>query len=100
MYNKIPEEYRQLLKDLGRKYLTKLTQLSREDNKQAIESLKEYGIIVVPPSDSSSVKNYYEIGAVARKNLTGKFYSHDLLSNIETHIAEFRKAKDEKEKNE
>ena len=33
MYEKIPEQHRKTLKTLAQKYMAKLTQLSREDNK-------------------------------------------------------------------
>lgn len=92
MYNKIPEEQREILNGLAKKYLAKLTQLSRADNTAAIETLKENGITVVPPLDSATLLNYYRLGASTRKDMVGRFYSQDLLDEVESALEEYRKS--------
>lgn len=90
MYKKIPEEHRKTLKTLAQKYMAKLTQLSREDNKAAIETLKKNGIIVIAPPDVATLQSYYKVGASARRELVGKFYSQELLEKVESALKEFR----------
>ena len=90
MINRIPEEYREILKTTAHKYMTQLTRLTRIDNEAALETLKQYGITVIPPPDEEALENYYTIGISARKELIGKYYSEDLLEQIESALEEFR----------
>jgi len=90
MYNKIPEGHRETLKTLGKKYMAKLTRLSREDNEAAIETLKKNGIIITSPPDSATLESYYNVGTLARKELIGRYYSQQLLDDVESALQEFR----------
>jgi TRAP-type C4-dicarboxylate transport system substrate-binding protein len=90
MFDKIPEEYQMILKKLGKKYLQKLTHLSREDNETSIETLKENGIKVSSAQDAATLAIYNEVGAQARRELVGKFYSQDLLDRFESALNTFR----------
>ena len=93
MYKKIPENHRSTLKTIAKKYMNKLTQLSREDNKKAIETLKNNGIQIMQPPDAETLDNYYTIGSSARSQLVGKFYSKDLLSKVESALSDLRAKK-------
>ena len=91
MYKRIPEQHRITLKTLATKYLTLLTQRSREDNEESIKTLKKSGIQVIPPSDSATLENYYRLGESVRKEMVGRFYSQELLNTVESALQEFRK---------
>jgi len=93
MYKKIPENHRATLKHLAQKYMSELTKLSREDNEKAIETLKKNGIKIMQAPDEETLNNYYKIGSSARNQLVGKFYSKELLSQVETALSEFRAKK-------
>jgi TRAP-type C4-dicarboxylate transport system substrate-binding protein len=95
MFNKIPDQHQQTLKNLGQKYMRKLTELSREDNAKAIETLKKNGIKILPPPDESTLKDYYKVGETARSSLVDKFYSKNLLEQVESALMDFRLNKGE-----
>ena len=93
MFNKISQQHQQTLKSLGRKYMRTLTLLSREDNVKAIETLKNNGIKVLPAPDEATLNAYYQVGESARKSLVDKFYSQNLLGQVESALADFRTKK-------
>jgi len=95
MFKKIPKQHQQILKDLGQKYMRKLTLLSREDNVKAIETLKKNGIKILPPPDEATLKDYYKVGESARSSLVDKFYSKSLLKQVESALVDFRLIKSE-----
>ena len=95
MYDRIPEQHQETLKRLGQKYMTRLTQLSREENEDAIETLRENGIQIILPDDSATLENYHQLGAEARRELVDRFYSQELLEKVESALQEFRKNKRE-----
>jgi TRAP-type C4-dicarboxylate transport system substrate-binding protein len=90
MFKKIPEQHQQTLKNLGQKFMRKLTELSREDNVKAIETLKKNGIKLLPPPDESTLNDYYKVGETARSSLVDKFYSKRLLEQVESALEDFR----------
>ncbi len=93
MFNKIPEQHRRILKTLAKKYMNKLTQLSRDDNEAAKETLKKNGVKFLPAPDQTTLESYYQVGASARKSLVGKLFSEELLQEVESSLEEFRKSK-------
>ncbi len=90
LYNQIPEPQQEILKSLAQKYLSKLTRLSREDNANAITTLKKNGIQVIPLPNQETLQSYYQVGAAARRQLIGKFYSPELLTEVESELQELR----------
>ena len=91
MFNKIPEPKRQILKTVAKKYMAKLTLLSRKDNEAAKETLKKNGVKILPPPDLKTLESYYQVGVSARKSLVPKLFSQELLNQVESALAEFRK---------
>ncbi len=90
MFQKIPEEYRTILKSLAQAYLTKLTKLSRKENEAAIQTLRDNGIQILALENPSTLNNYYQLGASTRKDLVGRFYSQDFLDKIEAALQTYR----------
>lgn len=93
MFNKIPEQQGRILKTLAKKYMNKLTQMSREDNKAAKETLIKNGVKILQAPDQTTLESYYKVGAAARKSLVGKLFSEELLHQVESSLEEFRKSK-------
>ena len=90
MFDKLPEQYQQILKEKGRGYMQKLVQLSREDNAQSIELMKQNGIqIVNVPKEN--LPEFINAGIQARQSLIGKLYKQELLERVESALSEFRK---------
>ncbi len=91
-YDSLPPEFREILIRNGRAAFRKLTELSREENRQAIAEFKKRGMetIEATPQD---LKVYVQAGASARRSLVGKMYTADLLSRVENELESFRSGK-------
>jgi TRAP-type C4-dicarboxylate transport system substrate-binding protein len=90
-FDTLPQDLQQILTKNGQIYLTKLTQLSREDNQKAIKTLQSKGITITHPRSNSELAYYYQTGEEARQMLVGKLYSEDLLKQVESALDHFRK---------
>ena len=90
-YLELPEDLRVILKSNGRKYMRKLTEVSRTDNAAALETLKKNGIIFTQPSSDAERLTYLEIGRSARRMLVGKLYPQDLLDRLESALEVYRR---------
>ena len=95
-FDSLPQDLQQILLKDGQIYLTKLNQLSREDNQKAIKTLESRGITVTHPRSKSELAYYYQTGEEARQMLVGKLYSAQLLQEIESALEQFRKEHREK----
>ncbi|MBI1806622.1 MAG: TRAP transporter substrate-binding protein DctP [Ignavibacteria bacterium] len=89
-FDELPSDLQEILKRNGKKYMHKLTQLSRVDNAKALETLKNNGITIVDPPSHDVLALYDEIGRKARRLLVGKLFSEDLLNRVEQTVSDFR----------
>jgi len=91
-YDALPEDLQEILMRNGRAAFRKLTELSREENKQAIEEFKKRGmkIIEARPED---LQIYIDAGQMARNTLAGRMYSKDLQQRVERELEAFRSGK-------
>ncbi len=89
-YDELPADLREILTRNGRLYMHKLTELSREDNRKALETLKSKGIVFVQPDNQQELAAYQEIGKKARRELVGVLFSEDLLNRVEQAVARIR----------
>lgn len=88
-YDQLPKDLQEILLRNGRLYISKLTQMSRKDNKDALAELKKRGITILTANDKD-VQEYVEVGNRSRRALVGKLYSEDLLNKVEKAITDFR----------
>jgi TRAP-type C4-dicarboxylate transport system substrate-binding protein len=88
-FDGLSADLQDILKRNGRTAFRKLTELSREENRQAVEEFKKRGITIidVAPND---LKVFVDAGAAARRELVGKMYSKDLLDRVEKELAAYR----------
>jgi len=89
-YDQLSPDLQKILSENARHYMAKLITLSRKDNAKAIETLKKSGINIVPISNKKTMLQYEEIGKKARRLLVGKLFSQQLLTEVETALAEYR----------
>jgi len=89
-YDQLSPDLQKILSENARHYMAKLITLSRKDNAKAIETLKKSGINIVPISNKETMLQYEEIGKKARHLLAGKLFSQQLLTEVETALAEYR----------
>lgn len=89
-FNKLPQNHQSTLMRLGKKYLDQLNELSRKDNVEALKTLKKNNVEVVSASDQEVLQDYYRVGKEARRALVDKFYSMELLKEVESALSDFR----------
>jgi TRAP-type C4-dicarboxylate transport system substrate-binding protein len=88
-FDRLGPENREIVRRMARHYSSKLVQLTRRDNDEAIQVLREAGIALIPPTpeqmDSfrrSAEKNY--------ERSIPSLYSRDLYEKIRGLISEYR----------
>jgi len=91
-FDNLPKDFQEILLRNGKKYMKKLTELGREDNKKSIEELKKRGLVLTEAS-KEGIKQYMEAGIRARRMLCGKLYDEDFMLRVEQAIEEYRKGK-------
>lgn len=89
-FDHMPEDLQEILIRNGRKYMAKLTELSRQENKKAIDVLTKQGIQVIKVTEAD-IQDYIKAGYRARRMLIGKLYSEDFLVRVEKSLDEYRK---------
>ncbi|MCX6144384.1 MAG: TRAP transporter substrate-binding protein DctP, partial [Ignavibacteriales bacterium] len=88
-YDQLPGDLQEILLRNGRLYITKLTQLTRKDNRDSITELKKRGITILPANEKE-LQDYIEVGSRARRALVGKLFSADFLDRVEKSVADYR----------
>lgn len=91
IWNKIPEKYRPIIMEESRKSFNKLTQLSRKENKEAMDALKKSGVIFTYINNETDIKLFEEISKKTADDLIGKFYTKEILEEVNKHLLEIRK---------
>jgi len=95
-FEKLPVEYREILLRNAKKYLGKLTALSREDNIKSIDILKKNGIELLPEPDQAILDLFIEKGKDARRILADNLFGMDIVNEVESALAEYREVQREK----
>ncbi len=89
-FNRLSDTEKEVLKKLSRKYFDQLTQLSRKDNAESLQLLKETGITFTTIDDKNNIDSFYESGKKARRALIGKLYNEDFLFKVEDLLDKYR----------
>ncbi|EKD26660.1 MAG: DctP (periplasmic C4-dicarboxylate binding protein) [uncultured bacterium] len=80
-FNLLSDGEKNIFKELCKKYMLRLTNLTRKENIDAIESMKKDGIIVVETDDKLNSK-FSEVSKTVSKELTGSLFDIELLNKI------------------
>ena len=91
IFDKLTDDQKQLLRETGKKYMRKLTELSRAENEEAIQFFKKNNVKILPPKDASENEIAETAGKKARLMLAGKLYDQAMLEKIETSLTDLRK---------
>jgi TRAP-type C4-dicarboxylate transport system substrate-binding protein len=89
-FDELPADLQEILRRNGKKYMEKLTLLSRQDNEKSIETLRKNGIQIIEPTSKEEFLAYEEIGKKARRLLVGKLYPEELLNRVEKVVYDYR----------
>lgn len=92
-FDKIPKNLQTLLLATGKKHLDRLTQISRKENIEAIETLRKNGVKISSPPSEQMIEEYKIMGKNARKMLVGKLYPADFLNRVEKVLEEYRSSR-------
>lgn len=90
MYDKLPDDLKDILIRNGRKYMRDLTMRSRKEDAEAINALQKGGIQVVDGATPKLLQEYAAAGKRARQSLVGKLYDQAFLDRVEKAVADFR----------
>lgn len=81
-FNEIPAKYRDVVKQISNKYLTQVEEGNRQDNSDALASLKTGGVEYLQFADSDKQKAE-TIRAGVIKSLEGNLFSKEALERLE-----------------
>jgi TRAP-type transport system periplasmic protein len=92
-FDPLPEDLKEILLRNGRTYMSKLTQMSRDENQRSITAIKNTGVQIIDPPVQEEIRKYEQIGREARRSLTGRLFSREFLNEVEQTIEEYRSQK-------
>lgn len=92
-FDRLPEDLQEILLRNGEKYMNKLTQISRKENRESIDIIAEAGVKIIDRPPLEEIHRYEEMGREARRALVGKLYSKEFLHAVESAIEEYRSQK-------
>lgn len=90
MFDKIPPDLQEILLRNGRKFMAELTQKSRQENANAIQSMKKNGLQIVDVTSAKTLQEFQAVGKKARQSLVGRLYDQAWLDGVEKIVADFR----------
>jgi TRAP-type C4-dicarboxylate transport system substrate-binding protein len=89
-FDTLPPDMQEILLRNGRKYLSLLTQKSRDENAAAIQTMKKNGVQVIEVNTPAMLQEFAAIGKKARQSLVGKLFDQDFLNRVEKTVTDFR----------
>ncbi len=88
-FDRLSPDLQEILLRNGTIYMSKLTQISRKDNREAFQQLTKAGLRV-QKVDGNDVAYYVDVGRRARRSLVGRLYNEEFLVRVERALEEFR----------
>ena len=92
-FDAMPADLQEILVRNGRKYMGELTRRSRQENTDAIPTMKKNGLQVIEVTSPAILREYQATGKAARQSLVGKLYDQAFLDRVEKSLADFRAKK-------
>jgi len=91
IFKKLSVPQQKVVREKGLFYFSKLTRLSRRENKASTQRMLSKGLKKIDFSSPEIMNKIQRIGKQARRNLIGKLYSRELLNETEQALADFRR---------
>jgi TRAP-type C4-dicarboxylate transport system substrate-binding protein len=88
-FQRLAPEHRRILTALADRYCRELVQQTREDNREALEVLKESGIRLVTPAPEQ-VESFEKNARKTYEKHKGDLYSPDLFQRVQSLLNDFR----------
>lgn len=89
-YDTLPADLQKILKDTFAYHLPRLTQLTRKDNKESIEIMRDAGVKIITLNDEASIKEFEEASIKARESLVGNLFTSELLKEVTAELESYR----------
>ncbi len=81
-FKKLPEDLAQLLRATLEKGMAELTTQLRDQTREAMEIIRKSGVTILPVPEGTALDQFYAIGPVVARKLTGEMYSKELLDRV------------------
>jgi TRAP-type C4-dicarboxylate transport system substrate-binding protein len=91
-FDTLPADLQEILLHNGKKFMTLLTQKSRDENAAAIQTMKKNGVQMIDVTNPKTLEDFYATGKKARQSLVGKLFDQDFLNRVEKSVSDFRAA--------
>ncbi|MFQ5693707.1 MAG: TRAP transporter substrate-binding protein DctP [Nitrospinota bacterium] len=92
VFDRLSPEQRAVLKAEGRRQFNRLIRLSREENRKAIVEIQKEGVELLPMPSPKDLRDFLDVGRSTWKRLSGKLFPPDLLAEVLSALADYRKA--------
>ena len=92
VFKKLSTDHQQVLMSLCAKYMDRIKQAVRKENKEAIQVMVKHGVKLIYPSEDQ-IEAFKEVSQKAMDRQTGKSFSERVKNEIVTHLEEYRKGK-------
>ena len=92
-YDKLPPDLQEILLRNGRAFMATLTKKSREENAQAIQTMKNNGLQVIDVTSPKTLQEFQDMGKKARQSLVGKLFDQTWLDKVEKVVSDYRASK-------
>ena len=87
-WNKIPEKYRSKVREISKKYISKVNNGNRTDNQDAMNAMEKSGVKFIEFSDSDIAKaKELRSNIIKRLVESGSLFSKDALTKFEKEFA-------------
>ncbi len=90
VWKRMSTEQQDIVMEESKKAFRKLTKKSRKENEQAMRIMKKQGIKFTEIKDKKDLEFLREVSNKTAADLTGKYYSKELLDEMKGYIKEFR----------
>lgn len=92
MFVKIPPNLQEIIKEVFQHYTALLNERTRADNDEAITVMVKQGIKLVTPNHKET-EEFKRITFKAVDELVGSVFSRDVLTEVRSHLDQYRKAR-------
>ena len=93
MFDRLPGRHQKAVREISGSYMKQLVRKIQQDNDQAIEIMKQNGLIVTPLPNAAEVAKFVAVGREVRNKMNGKLFDQGILDKIMFHLKEIRPGK-------
>jgi TRAP-type C4-dicarboxylate transport system substrate-binding protein len=92
IFKKLSAAHQQILLELCSKYMERLKQMVRKENRDAIEVMSKHGVRLVQPSEDQ-IQEFKSVSARAVSRQIGKSFSKKVKEQVSGYVEEYRSKK-------